>query len=51
MYEREIVLRLGVLTRVLQRAECIEPDETIVDIKLDTQINQVILILASKKEG
>jgi len=45
MAEREIMLRLGVITRVLQRAEYIEENEEVVGIELDEQINHVNLIL------
>ena len=45
---KEQTIRLGILTRVLQRAEYIEENERIVDLELDEQTNQVILYLEAE---
>jgi len=47
---REEAVRLGVLTRILQRAECIEEDERIVDLELDLDLNLVTLYLQRKEQ-
>ena len=45
----ERTIRLGTLTRVLQRAEVLEGNEKIVDLEFDEQIDLVTLYLV--KEG
>ena len=44
---REVTLRLGVLTRILQRAELIEENERVTEMEIDHQVNQVTLCVES----
>ena len=47
--EREITLRIGLLSRILQLGEYIEGNEKVVDLKFDSQVNQVTLYLEEKE--
>ena len=47
---KEITLRIGVLTLVLQRVNCIEENEKIVNLEFDEQTNLISLFLEDTKK-
>ena len=46
---KETIIRIGILTRMLQRAECIEENEKIIDLELDKQTNLITLYIEVEK--
>ncbi len=47
---KEITLRIGVLTLVPQRVNCIEENEKIVNLEFDEQTNLISLFLEDTKK-
>lgn len=47
---KEITIRLGILTRVLQRAGCVEENDRIISLEIDEQTNVVTLYVAERED-